>query len=93
MLILAIFAGREKISKIVSRISTTFPWLARLPFLQSSSGNLYRRRDLPPAGKVLEPHPNVFAFPLAQALLLRASLSQQNYSSGDCRRSIAFPEL
>jgi hypothetical protein len=47
----------------------------------------------PDADKVLEPHPNSFAFPLVQAVLLHASLLQRNYSRGDCRRSIAFPKL
>jgi hypothetical protein len=44
------------------------------------------------AAKVSMPHPNVFALPLVQALL-HASLSQANYSGGDCGRSIAFLQL
>jgi hypothetical protein len=62
MLILAIFAGREKISKIVSRIRPRSFGLVGCPTLDPRVATLPGEGIYPDADKVLEPHPNCFAF-------------------------------
>ncbi len=73
--------------------STTFLWLGGSAVWRSSRGNLTRQSDLPPCLQGFGAASELFCVPPVQAVLLHASLLQRNYSSGDCRRSIAILKL